>query len=356
MHFKVKSSVALCFMLILAASRTSSQPNLTAEPTRAGISAPNTGKIAFISDASGYPNVYIVNSDGSGLKSIGNIERGGYAASPSWSADGRHIAFSVSYDAKSTELVILDVSTGTQDKYTIPDNIDFVYTAISPDAKEVAWASPQPLGVSRVYVVRWKDKKSYLLTDFSSSDTIIRDEHYPHWSPDGKYIAFVSDSMESSEIYLAYPDGSSWTKLVGNVAYSSNFGWAPNSKSIAFIADSGNIYTIGINEKKLQCFDNLKNAYDPDWSPDGNSIVTVAASKENYDLFVLNVVSGKVNQITHRDSLIETPKWSTDNQHITFVNGAIFVVARDGTNLHHLLEQSSTGDTIGSPVWQPYAK
>src|ERR1019366_5302159 len=75
---------------------------------------PKTGaQIAFISDRTGLPQLYIMNSDGSGVQLM---TEGGYASSPSWSPNGQAIAFA--WERKygpgapgGQDIYIMDVAT-----------------------------------------------------------------------------------------------------------------------------------------------------------------------------------------------------------------------------------------------------
>src|SRR5262245_52336900 len=71
---------------------------------------PATGReIAFISDRGGQPEVYVMDSSGANQRPL--IARGGHADSPSWSPDGRYIAFTWG-GAGSFQVFVADVATG----------------------------------------------------------------------------------------------------------------------------------------------------------------------------------------------------------------------------------------------------
>src|SRR6266849_4752381 len=55
-------------------------------------SFPRAPRIAFVSDRSGLPQIYIVNSDGTGLSRISSTPNS--AAQPTWAPNGKAIAFS----------------------------------------------------------------------------------------------------------------------------------------------------------------------------------------------------------------------------------------------------------------------
>jgi TolB protein len=114
---------------------------------------PKTGReIAFISDRGGSPRIYVIGSDGSNERSL--LSMGGHMDSPSWSPDGRFLAFA--WDGDGTfNIYVADV------------------------------ASQQTLKVTREG----------------------RNEN-PTWSPDSRHIAFQSNRSGRWEIWAMHVDGS----------------------------------------------------------------------------------------------------------------------------------------------------
>ena len=118
--------------------------------------------------------IWLVNADGSGTRLLADSlpDPGSHASRPTWSPDGRHVAF-VRYDQ--------------------PTLSDGEYI---------------PLALSNIYVV---DTLTGAITRLSAFEQ--RESRYPTWSPDGNFVAFVSTSRVTSdtlwgEVWVAKADGS----------------------------------------------------------------------------------------------------------------------------------------------------
>jgi TolB protein len=104
---------------------------------------PKTGaQIAFISDRTGLPQLYIMNSDGSGVQQMTD---GGYVSSPSWSPNGQTIAFA--WDRKygpgapgGQDIYTIDVATKKWTQFT-HDGGRCDFPSWSPDNKHIVYSN-----------------------------------------------------------------------------------------------------------------------------------------------------------------------------------------------------------------------
>src|SRR5216110_2079914 len=157
-------------------------------------------------------NIYRMNADGSaqtqlthnGFPNIGDQD-------PAWSPDGLRIAFT--HTAQGIHVINAD---GTGEVALAPT--DFGRDpSWSPDGLEIAFEGT----ASQIFVMNADGSAPRQLT--SSSDF----NRQPAWSPDGRQIAFETDRDGNAEIYVMNADGSSPSNLTNNPADDGQPAWSP---------------------------------------------------------------------------------------------------------------------------------
>lgn len=113
--------------------------------------------------------------------------------------------------------------------------------------RSVGGAAISPDGGSVVYEVRstnWDENRYetelHLWREGRGSIRLTRSPNgtsrSPRWSPDGSWIAFLSDRSEKAQLHLIRPDGGEATPLTDAEEGVSAFRWSPDGTRIAFTA------------------------------------------------------------------------------------------------------------------------
>jgi TolB protein len=186
----------------------------------------------------------------------------------------------------------------------------------SPDGRYLAYVSYKS-GVPNV-VVRSADGGIIGGTHFNSTTSS------PSISPSGQ-LAFSSaiSGDGSMEIYVSNLDGSNARRLTRTQkAVNISPRWNPRTgREIAFITDRGGspqIYVMdasGSNQRPLVARGG--HADSPSWSPDGRYIAFTYGGAGSFQVFVADVGSGQLLQLTSQGRN-ESPTWSPDGRHLAF--------------------------------------
>lgn len=139
--------------------------NITPDPLPATIEnrepavSPDNSTIVYTSNASGRANLWLMDTDGSNKRQLTFVDEF-YNTEPVWSPDGTHILFRRNYESTA--------------------GVDMDLVVITPDGNEVERLA------------------------------LPGQQRMPAWSPDGRWIAFVShpELNDRPEIYMIRPDGS----------------------------------------------------------------------------------------------------------------------------------------------------
>jgi Tol biopolymer transport system component len=237
----------------------------------------------------------------------------------------------LTFGSKSGEndaLYIYDIpDRSIKEKYYFDNLVGILSPSWSSDGKKIAFTGLSFEGYKDIYIFDVTTEELTKLTDDSY------DDNDPSWSPDGNFIVFSSDRTEL---------GKNWSYNLflinvndGNVAYLT-YGkqkdaapvFSPDGKHIAFTSDrdlSLNLYLLELDgaknpkkEYKITSFANA--AFDPEWTPEGGLLFGVYENQRFQIRYLDNVVDFKENAKTYQISGIKrrSRPWQFENLRAEF--------------------------------------
>ena len=160
--------------------------------------------------------IYVMDADGGNQQNL--TENPNEDQYPSWSPDGKRIVFSSAREGHfigefgiTDEIYVMDVDGGNQQRLTENRQNDW-FPSWSPDGKRIAFSSDRKGEFENfeIYVMDVDGGNQQRLTE-----NRVYDE-WPSWSPDGKRIAFYSCRDGNAEIYVMDADGGNPQNLTNN--------------------------------------------------------------------------------------------------------------------------------------------
>lgn len=227
-------------------------------------------KIAFVSKRTGSEEIWVMDYDGFNQRPITSYKS--LSTTPRWSPDNTRLAFT-SYSSGNPEITMFSMVTNRRISFPTYKGLNTT-PAWSPDGTKVAFCSSMS-GDPEIYVSDANGLNLQRLT-FSAGVDIS-----PVWNPKtGNEIAFVSDRSGSPQIYAMSADGTNVRRLVSVGGDASSPSWSPNGLFIAYhwrVTETG-----------------------------------------TYDVYVIEIATGRIIQLTHDTRRNEHPVWSPDGRHLAF--------------------------------------
>jgi Tol biopolymer transport system component/DNA-binding winged helix-turn-helix (wHTH) protein len=164
-------------------------------------------------------------------------------------------------------------------------------------------------------------------------------QNEPHYSPDGKHIAFDSARSGEWSVWMADPDGSNPIQLSqgGAAGYPT---WSPDSQKIVFQMGQSDghlgLYVIGIGEKVAHRLKvNVDEAAAPVWSHDGKWIYFRGFQRKSRQIYRTPAEGGEVSLVLEMLDLTAAEVESPDGKALYFMNddGTMLTAPTGGTNV-----------------------
>ena len=145
----------------------------------------------------------------------------------------------------------------------------------------------------------------------------------PHWSPDGKQIAFSGgDPGHPPRLYVISADGGTPRVVPAGEFQNVNPSWTPDGNSLVFLDTNGTgqpgvLKMVNINTRQVTAFRESKDLVAPGTSPDGRYLA--GSSIDGKTLFLFDFSTSKWSELLKTD--VGWTNWSMDGKYIYFDTG-----------------------------------
>lgn len=343
--------------------------NSSADDTEPAFS-PDGNFVAFRSERE-QKGIYIMGETGENTRRVCDF---GYH--PSWSPDSKEIVVStqeiLSPSVKNyspSQLWIVNVESGAK---RLLIEMNAVQPSWSPNGKQIAFWFARPGNNKRdVAVIPATGGEPVIIGENNSTSTI---NFNPVWSPDGNFLYFVSNKDENISFWRVKIDQTTGKSLsepeivLSPSKRSHHLTFSADGTKMAYVEGEvkANIQIVGFDAKTG------KTVGEPSWvtsgdrrlsrpeiSPDGNFFVSRVLRRGQEDIVKISRQTGEVVDLTNDKAVDRYARWSPDGQKISFTSDRtgkheIWIVDADGSNFKQITSNSE--QDINMPNWSPDGK
>lgn len=186
------------------------------------------------------------------------------------------------------------------------------------------------------------------------------------WSPDGRYIAYISDGTGETELYLQEAGGGEPIRLTrGNDTYIRTFVWSPDARKIVYTDRKNRLNLVDIATKAVTTLGQypLGMPSGVSFSPDSKWLTYARVGENQFDIvYVYDLAKKKEYPVTDKWYSSSAPVFSTDGKYLVFTSARDFNPTYSSTEWNHVYNNMNgiylallTADTP-SPFLQKDAK
>jgi len=161
---------------------------------------------------------------------------------PLWSPDGKRMAYSNDRGGGDFALYLLEPGSSTPPEALVTDGGPKIASSWSPDGGELCYNVGVPGIGTDIWIVSLRDRKTrpFLASRFTEAQGT--------WSPDGRWLAYVSDESGRNEVHVvSYPEGA------GRWQVSADGGdtpvWSRDGRTIFWRTGSGDVMAADVQRE-----------------------------------------------------------------------------------------------------------
>jgi tricorn protease len=248
---------------------------------------------------------------------------------PSMSSDGKTIVYEENFglwklDLNSGKAVEVKINITCDDKENNLETLTVINEAdsfsLSPSGKRA--------------VISTHGELFTIATDrgetFRISNTPGVRETQPHWSPDGKSMAFVSDQSGWQEVWVCDEHGQGLKRISDSDSEKGQITWSPDSKLLLYTGSDRNLYKYDLAAGKTTILASGKvmgfggsALTSPQWSPDGKWVsYTKAGDNLLPHVYIVSADGGAERRITDEASYTDMGAlWTPDGKKLVYLSG-----------------------------------
>ncbi len=273
-----------------------------------GIPGVFSTRIAYITaeDDGATGRVYrLIVSDADGANQYTIVESAEPLMSPTWSPDGRRIAY-VSFEGNRSAVWVQTLRTGNRQRLSAEAGINGA-PAWSPDGRRMAMTLSGPDGNPDIWVMTVATGEKRRLTTNPAIDTEAA------WSPDGRTLYFTSDRSGGPQIYRVAAAGGEASRVTFEGRYNARPRISPDGTKLAVVHDDRGNFRIAVHDLENRLFQVLSDGRldeSPDFAPNGATLI-YATREDGRGVLATVSVDGTVKQrLASTGGDVREPVWS----------------------------------------------
>jgi Tol biopolymer transport system component/DNA-binding winged helix-turn-helix (wHTH) protein len=269
--------------------------------------SPDGGTVAFVRGITPgvVSDVYVVPSSGGEPRRLTH-DNTWIMGAPAWTPDGRDIVFS-SMRAGLASLWRVSASGSTPPRPLVGVGLNASGPSVSRKGNQLVYQ--QTDFKNNVWRLNMSDEK----TRRGPPSIVISDKGpslaRPHFSPDGKRIAFESDRLGYANLWTCDSDGSNCSQLTSLHGTSGAATWSPDGRQIAFEfrpKQHSEVYVAEVGggpPRLLETFSGSDNG-GPNWSRDGKWIYFYSNHGGSLQIWKMQLNGGSPVQVTTKGGVV----------------------------------------------------
>ena len=149
-------------------------------------------------------------------------------------------------------------------------------------------------------------------------------EQDPSWSPDGKWIAYVTDRTGEAQLAVRSADGTGDEQILTsrNKGYLYDPTWSPDSEKVAFDDSDHTLWFVGVKDRKVTKVDINPRAemHDFAWSPDALWLAySKLADNDLREIYLYNLTSAQATRVTRAFTSDFDPTFDPQGKYLYFI-------------------------------------